>query len=232
MRFKDLTGQRFDMLTVIKRVENKGNRVCYSCHCECGGTAEVTALNLTSGNSGSCGCRQFQGRKPVTNEFVKEKDYIVGITQQGDKFIFDIEDLELVKQYCWSSHANGYLDAKERKTGRLIRLHRLIMGVKRGMDVDHINHDPRDNRKSNLRVATRAQNNMNIRIQKNNTSKVTGVVFDKARNKWKAQIGVNYKNIVLGRFDTKEEAIHARQEAEKKYFGEFAYSEEVSRVEY
>lgn len=232
MRFKDLSGQKFGMLTVIKRIENKGRRVCYLCGCDCGGTSEVTALNLSTGNSESCGCQKFKGRKSVTNEYYKEDGYMVGVTQRGKKFIFDAEDFELVKQYCWSSHTEGYLDAKERKTGRSIRLHRLIMGVDKGFDVDHINHDTSDNRKCNLRIVTRSQNNMNVRLQKNSTSKVTGVVFDKARNKYKAQIGVNYKNIVLGRFDTIEEAIQARKDAEKKYFGEHAYNEEVNRVEY
>lgn len=229
MRFKDLTGQRFGMLTVVERVENtrvgkaKMTRVTWRCKCDCGGESIVTALNLTSGNSNSCGCRKFQGRKPITNEYYPENDYMVGVTTKGDKFIFDKEDLELIKDYCWLKNSEGYFDAKERKTNRAVRLHRIIMGAERGYDVDHINHDPADNRKKNLRIVTRSQNNMNAKLSKNNTTNVPGVVYDKERNKWKAQIGINYKNIILGRFDTKEEAITARKAAEEKYFGEFAY---------
>ena len=64
---------------------------------------------------------------------------------------------------------------------------------------------------------------MNVGIKRNNTSGVTGVSWDKAENKWKAQIGINNKMIHLGRFDNFDEAVKARQEAEQKYFGEYSY---------
>ena len=55
-RFKDLTGQRFGRLTVIDRAENKGGRVCWNCHCDCGNTCTVKSHELTSGDTKSCGC--------------------------------------------------------------------------------------------------------------------------------------------------------------------------------
>lgn len=64
---------------------------------------------------------------------------------------------------------------------------------------------------------------MNSRLQSNNTSGVTGVTWDVEKQKWAAQIGFDKKNIHLGRFDNFDEAVVARKDAEKKYFGEFSY---------
>jgi hypothetical protein len=91
------------------------------------------------------------------------------------------------------------------------------------LDVDHKNRVSICNDKENLRLATRAENQRNKNIQKNNTSGYKGVCWDKARNKWKSGIHVNGKLINLGRFYTKEEAALSYNEAALKYFGEFAY---------
>lgn len=91
------------------------------------------------------------------------------------------------------------------------------------MFVDHINHNPYDNRKDNLRIVTSTQNSYNRRIQSNNTSGVTGVYYANDRNKWRAYIKSDKKQIYLGQFDNKEDAIKARKEAEEKYFGEYSY---------
>ena len=105
-------------------------------------------------------------------------------------------------------------------------LHRFIMGLGRTEEdnriVDHINRNKLDNRKCNLRISDKTGNNRNVGLQKNNKSGITGVRWDKQTNKWKAEITVNYKNIYLGIFDSKEDAIKRRLIAEKKYFGEYA----------
>lgn len=91
----------------------------------------------------------------------------------------------------------------------------------RGEVIDHINGNPFDNRLSNLRPATQRQNSMNCKIGKNNTSGHTGVTWSGAARKWMAQICVNRRPIHLGLHVTKEGAIQARIEGEKKYFGQF-----------
>lgn len=98
------------------------------------------------------------------------------------------------------------------------------------IQVDHISHPPKpnhkvDNRKVNLRLVTNQQNQMNNAIGKNNTSGKTGVSWDKARMKWEAYIWFDRQKIHLGRFANKEDAIIARKEAEKKYFGEYRYND-------
>ena len=88
--------------------------------------------------------------------------------------------------------------------------------------IDHIDRNKLNNRKNNLRVTNDYGNARNTSLAKNNTSGIIGVSFVSDRNKWVAQITVNYQNISLGRYINKEDAIVARLKAEKEYFGEFA----------
>ena len=98
------------------------------------------------------------------------------------------------------------------------------------LDVDHINHCTVDNRKNNLRLISHQQNLMNQKLSCNNKCKHKGIYYDKERNKWRAEIKFNQKKYRLGRFNTIEEAIEARKQAEKKFFGEFAYQEKIRQL--
>jgi hypothetical protein len=86
------------------------------------------------------------------------------------------------------------------------RLHRLIAGLKRydGLEVDHINGDRLDNRRSNLRVVTNAENKQNVRVRKDSISGLRGVCWRSDRGKWKAEARLNGKRYRLGYFDSKE----------------------------
>lgn len=97
--------------------------------------------------------------------------------------------------------------------------HKIIWMMTYGewVTVDHIDHDRSNNRLSNLRAVTHAENCRNFSRKSNNTSGVNGVVWDKKNNKWRAQICVGGKAISLGRFPDKEKAIAARREADRKY---------------
>lgn len=112
---------------------------------------------------------------------------------------------------------NGYLCV--RVLGRLYTQHRLawlyVHGKFPAGQIDHINGDRQDNRISNLRDVGTLTNNRNRLHNKNNTSGYRGVTFDKANNKWMAQITVDNKNIKLGRFDKPELAYAAYLEAVK-----------------
>lgn len=232
-RFRDLTGMIFDRLTVIKRAEDYVSPSgCHSvqwlCECECGKEVIIKAISLTSGVTKSCGClNKDVARKRATKNFKKYNsfkicdDYVVMYTLKNEPFYVDLEDFDKVKDICWWRRNDGYILG--RVNGKAVRLHRYIMNCPAGYDVDHKNHDKSNNRKYNLRITTRSQNNMNKGLQSNNTSGVTGVCWDNYYQKWIAQIKVNNKNIRLGGFYNFEDAVKARKEAEDKYFGEFSY---------
>jgi hypothetical protein len=97
------------------------------------------------------------------------------------------------------------------------------MNTPEGMFVDHINHNGLDNRKANLRFATRAENNRNVRcLKKNKSSRYRGVYHDKKYKKWRAHISVNNKKRHLGYFKDEKEAARAYDNAARKYYKEFA----------
>lgn len=89
-------------------------------------------------------------------------------------------------------------------------------------DIDHINGNRDDNRISNLRLASRSQNNVNSVVPKNNTSGHKGAYYDKRRGHWVAEIWVYKRKIWLGSFPTTAEAGAAYQGALRLHYGEFA----------
>lgn len=131
--------------------------------------------------------------------------------------IIDIDDVDRVTCHKWNLASNGYVSSGAGKEQML--LHRFITNCPKGMTVDHIDHNILNNTKSNLRVVTNQQNNLNKGMYAHNTSGIKGVVWDKARNKWMSQIMVNNKTIHLGRFENIDDANMARFKAETKYFG-------------
>lgn len=88
-----------------------------------------------------------------------------------------------------------------------------------GVVVDHINGNPSDNRKENLRVVSHLENMKNRKLSSANTSGITGV-FQTKNGKWYARIMADGNEIWLGTFETKDDAAAARLAAEEKYFGD------------
>jgi len=107
-------------------------------------------------------------------------------------------------------------------------MHRFIMNPPKGVIIDHINGNPFDNRKSNLRFANKSQNAMNSKPRKNTASGHKGVSWHKIVKKWRARINVNQKEIYLGSFNSKKEAILAYNLAATQYFEKFAKLNEIT----
>ena len=225
-------GERYGRLTIIGEAEphiypngNKVRRVLVQCDCGTSEPFEVMLKSLRSGRTTSCGCYKREKTKEIHKKYntydLETCEYGVGYTTKGEEFYFDKEDYPKIKDYCWYIK-NDYVVARDTNTNKTIQFHRLVMNASEGMEIDHIFHHTTDNRKSQLREVTSSQNQMNRRVTKRNTSGVVGAHWDRANNKWRAQITINRKLIYLGLFENLEDAAKARLEAEKKYFGEFS----------
>jgi len=117
-----------------------------------------------------------------------------------------------------TKHHTGYIVHTIK--GKQYGLHRLVFMYFHGympVAVDHYDQDKANNKISNLVPSNATHNGMNRKLNKNNTSGHIGVLFDKRRNRWKAQIKVNAKQMSLGNFKTIEEAVACRAEAEVKH---------------
>ena len=141
---------------------------------------------------------------------------------ESGRTIVDAKYLNLIMKFKWSI-SEGYVIS--RTTRKKVWLHRIIMNAPDGTMVDHINHNPLDNRESNLRICSRQQNMMNRKVNKSNSSGHKGVYWHKAVGRWAVQIMINHKRLYLGSFDSLDEAVLVHKKAEEKYFGEFAYKE-------
>lgn len=101
------------------------------------------------------------------------------------------------------------------------KAHRLVFLYMTGKmpreEVDHVEHNPADNRLSKLQETTRIKNCRNVSIQSRNKSGVTGVFWSDRLNKWCARIRVNREDFWLGVFTQKQKAIKARRAAERRY---------------
>lgn len=141
--------------------------------------------------------------------------------------LVDDEDAPRVLHLKWKplrcKNGSVYAVARTREQDgkeKTVYMHRLILDAPIGKDVDHRNGNGLDNRRQNLRLATRAQNSRNSRLQRDTASGYKGV--RRHRRKWQAHIKVNRKRIYLGSFSSKEDAARTYDAAAKKHFGEFA----------
>jgi hypothetical protein len=145
---------------------------------------------------------------------------------RGFVALVDSDDLPLVCQYQWhvacrkSTHSTRHYAEATPRYRHNILMHRLIMGAQRGDEIDHVNGNPLDNRRCNLRFCTRSQNNANQRKTRG-SSRFKGVCFDKQTGKWRAQISYHGKRIKVGRFVTEEAAALAYQSIARELFPEF-----------
>lgn len=140
---------------------------------------------------------------------------------QGLKAIIDDEDYASLSQWNWHVNSYGYAVGYLKK--QKIKLHRLIMGDPVGIEIDHINGNKLDNRKGNLRLATRQQNAWNTcKNLRGGSSIYKGVTLHKANNRWRARITFNGKIKPLGLFKKEHHAAMAYDIWAKDIHSEFA----------
>lgn len=141
----------------------------------------------------------------------------------GGVALVDDEDFDWLSQFKWISTKKKdrpYAMRFVRRGVKMLCMHRIIIDAPTDKLVDHINGNTLDNRKSNLRLCTNAENCRNAKKYKTNTSGYKGVSAEGRR--WKAGITFEQKKIYLGTFDIPQEAHEAYKSKAKELFGEFA----------
>lgn len=228
IKLRDLSGQKFGRLEVLKKVgKDKSGISLYLCRCECGVEKIICSSNLLNQTTKSCGCYNKERTREVNKKYNNwtlnmNKNIAVGTDSKGNEFIIDIEDWQKCKDNYWMVSPDKYVITLNNK--KILRLHRYLMNCPKDMVVDHINGDTTNNCKSNLRVCTQQQNALNHTVRCDCISGHTGVYWRDNLNKWEVYITYNKNSIYLGSYKDKDEAIKARKKAESELFGEFKRS--------
>ena len=150
------------------------------------------------------------------------------LLSKGYVAIVDDEDFDFLNQWKWQARfnktSNSYYASRYeggRNNRKYIAMHRVVMNAPANMQVDHIHHNTLDNRKKELRLVTKSQNQMNSRINCKNKTGYKGVSWHKSDKKFVAQIKINGKRIWLGGFDLLEDAAEAYRIFSEKLFGRY-----------
>lgn len=216
-RFKDIAGDRFGNLTAIKTTGSSPNKTKkWLCKCDCGREKEILSTKLRNGSQTHCGCKTSENTSKgnsFSNVYETHNEVTYGFDNRGNRFIIDTEDLGRVSEYYWGMNKRGYFQNSKNR----ILLHRFVLKLENNEKVvDHLFHDTSDNRKSQIRICTQVENMQNSRTYASNTSTRTGVY--PVGGKYRAKINVNKKEVHLGMFERFEDAVEAREKAEKEYY--------------
>lgn len=231
----DITGFVFGRLTVVRKTDIKSTRVAdngaylWECKCECGELCYYSRYSLITPNGiRSCGCLYDDSRHESNKKYntydLETYEYGVGYCNNGTHFLFDKEDYDKIKNYCWwydgryvlahTLDGDGYTTAN-------IRMHRVVLdiGDREEINVDHRNLIRYDCRKSNLRKATDCENARNRKECFATLDNPVGI--SKAHNQ-KFIVSIMKQNKET--FDNFEDAFNYRKQMEKELYGEFQYN--------
>ncbi len=159
-------------------------------------------------------------KKKIFNPFTIIGDTIIlHYWMEKEQVVYDIlidtEDYSKIENYYWSITPSGYVHSRTNGSSNI--LHRFLMNTPEHLQVDHINRNPIDNRKINLRNVEPYINARNKKISSKNTSGCQGVDYQKKENKWRARWATSPNTYKQKAFETKEEAIEYRKLKEKEY---------------
>ena len=161
--------------------------------------------------------KEKQLKEPFAPEFEYDEPEIFEL-QKSVIAIVDASDKKNLSKYNWrfdGRYAVTDVWNKSKKKSTKVYMHKIILTD--NQEVDHINRNKLDNRKSNLRYVTRSENNLNQPVRKDNTSGHKGVSYSKTKGRWVAYITIKKSTKKLGSYSNKLLAINARKKAEESY---------------
>lgn len=220
--FREVHGNTYDYSLVEYRGAH--NKVIIICH-EHGTFTQSPSKHIQNRSCPEC-ARAKRGRsysKTINagkfRGVVQPEHYKIIPLGNGVFTKVDNEDFDKVKGINWYLSNMGYVGSK-----RFGLIHRYIMNAPDGAVVDHIDNNPTNNRKNNLRICTQAENTRNRAIKEGYTSKYKGVCWAKNRNKWISYIGYENKSRHIGYFTNEIEAAKSYDKKAIELFGEFAHT--------
>lgn len=174
----------------------------------------------------------------TNNYSIKNNNLILQISCKTGVYdiLLDIEDYDKLITKKWNiiKNRNGVCSVRhsyyKNKKHMCLYIHRYVLNYSDNLVIDHINGNPLDNRKCNLRICTNQENCRNQKVAKHSSGGIKGVSYNKNNKKWTARIGLNYTRIFLGYFNTKVDAAIAYNKKAIELYGEFAKLNEVNNV--
>ena len=206
MKAQNLSGKKYGYLTVLKEdkpyfTPSGRRKHMWLCQCVCGNTTTVYGGKLIEGRIKSCGCKHYSPRNKF-NEIQEDGSTLI-LLAGNKKILIDREDLDKIyphRVYFCGKYARCLIE------GKVILLHRIIMGNPEGLVIDHINHNTLDNRKSNLRIVTYRENALN-KSPYSNTGEY-GISLQK-----NGSYSISISGIIKTTRKTLEEALEVRNKA-------------------
>lgn len=166
------------------------------------------------------GTLELRGRKRTSTVVDNGDGSATVTTAKGQIILIDASDRAVAERYSWCVSKTGYAVAN---TGnRVVKMHRYILGVNDPEEIiDHINGNRLDNRRKNLRRCTAKENSRNLKLKVTNNSGYAGI-RETEHGTYNVRITFQRKEIHIGNYKSYEEAVNARKEAERRFYGEFA----------
>lgn len=196
-------GKSYGYLTVLEDTGKKYHSTrIYKCRCDCGNIIEVNINKLHTGHVKSCGCRRFRWKDLTRQRFGRLEVLEFAYTKDNKNYWKCRCDCGNVCYVNTASLTNGTT---------------VSCGCKNDENRASLSSLDRGLVDGTMKCAIKKDRKLN----KNNSSDVRGVHYDKTRKLWVAQIMFQRKTHLLGRFKTKREAIRARLASEEEYYGKY-----------